>query len=65
MIVLYSIILYSNNYLKEGSILQNDYDEVSNRMSEIYYQGVKEEIVELEKYLLRIVKNLDGGNKSE
>lgn len=46
--------------------LQNEYDEVSVKMNEIYYQGFSdEEILQLEEYLLRILKNLKGGNDDE
>lgn len=46
--------------------LQNEYDEVSVKMNEIYYQGFSdEEILHFEGYLLRILKNLKGGNNDE
>lgn len=46
--------------------LQADYDEVSDRMNEIYYKGFElEEILQLEGYLQRILDNLNGGNKNE
>lgn len=46
--------------------LKNDYSEVSSQMNKIYYQGfTDEEIVQFEKYLLRILNNLNGGNKYE
>lgn len=39
--------------------LQKDYDEVSDRMNEIYYKGFElEEILQLEGYLQRILDNL-------
>ncbi len=41
--------------------LRTDYDEVSNRMNEIYYKGfAREEIIQLEGYLQRILDNLNG-----
>lgn len=46
--------------------LQQDYDEVSDRMNEIYYKGFElEEILQLEGYLKRILDNLNGGNMNE
>ncbi len=46
--------------------LQQDYDEVSDRMNEIYYKGFElEEILQLEGYLQRILDNLNGGNMNE
>ncbi len=46
--------------------LQTDYDEVSDRMNEIYYRGFSlEEILQLEGYLQRILYNLNGGNTNE
>ncbi len=46
--------------------LQNEYDEVSKKMNEIYYQGFSEdEILQFEGYLLRILDNLKGGNYNE
>ena len=46
--------------------LQNEYDEVSVKMDEIYYQGFSdEEILQFEGYLLRVLENLKGGNNSE
>jgi mobile rSAM pair MarR family regulator len=46
--------------------LQKDYDEVSDRMNEIYYKGFElEEILQLEEYLQRILDNLNGGNTNE
>ena len=39
--------------------LKNDYDNVSSRMSEIYYRGFsEEEIVQFENYLQRVLDNL-------
>lgn len=41
--------------------LQNDYDAVSNEMTDIYYQGFSsEEIGQFESYLDRIRENLEG-----
>ena len=46
--------------------LQNEYDEVSNKMNEIYYQGFSEdEILQFEGYLSRILDNLKGDNYNE
>ncbi len=46
--------------------LQADYDEVSDRMNEIYYKGFElEEILQLEGYLHRILDNMNGGNSNE
>lgn len=46
--------------------LQNEYDGVSEKMNEIYYQGFSdEEISQFESYLLRILENLKGGNYNE
>lgn len=46
--------------------LQNEYDEVSVKMNEIYFQGFSnEEILQFEGYLLRILENLKGGNYNE
>ncbi len=46
--------------------LKNEYDEVSVEMNEIYYQGFSdEEILQFEGYLLRILRNLKGGNDDE
>ncbi len=46
--------------------LQADYDEVSDRMNEIYYKGFElEEILQLEGYLQRILDNMNGGNGNE
>ena len=41
--------------------LKQDYDSVSLRMGQIYYQGFsEEEIVRFEGYLDRISRNLEG-----
>lgn len=41
--------------------LQNDYDDVSNEMTDIYYQGFSaSEIGQFESYLDRIRENLEG-----
>ena len=41
--------------------LQNDYDAVSNEMTDIYYQGFsQEETNQFESYLDRIRGNLEG-----
>ena len=41
--------------------LQNDYDVVSNEMTDIYYQGFSsEEIGQFEAYLDRVRENLEG-----
>lgn len=46
--------------------LQNEYDKVSVKMNEIYYQGFSdEEILQFEGYLLRILENIKGGNNNE
>lgn len=46
--------------------LQTDYNDVSDRMNEIYYKGfTQEEIHRLEGYLQRILDNLNGGNRNE
>ena len=41
--------------------LQADYDRLSEQMNQIYYQGfTEEEILLLERYLERILNNLEG-----
>lgn len=46
--------------------LQKEYDEVSERMNDIYFQGFSDsEILQFEGYLLRIIENLKGGNNNE
>ena len=41
--------------------LQADYDRLSEQMNQVYYQGfTEEEILLLEGYLERILKNLEG-----
>ena len=41
--------------------LQNDYDAVSNEMTDIYYQGFSgSEIGQFESYLDRIRENIEG-----
>jgi len=46
--------------------LQIEYDEVSFKMNKIYYKGFSDaEISQFEDYLLRISKNLNGGNNDE
>ena len=43
--------------------LKNQYDEVSMRMSGIFYEGFSDdEIVTFEKYLMRILENLTRRN---
>lgn len=42
--------------------LQQDYDRISQRMNELYYQGFTEgEICQFESYLQRVLNNLQGG----
>lgn len=46
---------------KKARDLQNDYDDVSNEMTDIYYQGFSsEETDQFESYLDRIRGNLEG-----
>jgi MarR family transcriptional regulator, organic hydroperoxide resistance regulator len=53
------------NLSEEARELQNEYDEVSAKMNEIYYQGFSDgEISQFEGYLLRILENLNGGNNN-
>ena len=48
---------------KAADKLKSQYDEVSTRMSEIFYEGFDDdEIIDFENYLTRILKNL---NKKE
>ncbi len=45
---------------QKSRALSEKYDEVSGRMSEIFYQGFSDsEIEQFESYLSRIIKNLD------
>ena len=42
--------------------LRKDYENISERMNEVYYAGFSEtEYAQLEGYLLRILDNLEGG----
>ena len=42
--------------------LRQDYDSISQRMNELYYDGFTEdEVRQLEGYLTRILANLEGG----
>ena len=42
--------------------LREDYENISERMNEVYYAGFSEaEYAQLEGYLLRILDNLEGG----
>ena len=44
--------------------LKNQYDEVSMRMSSIFYEGFSDdEIIAFEKYLMRIQENLVSSNR--
>ena len=44
--------------------LQQQYDALSERMNERYYQGFSEaEIRQFEGYLQRVLDNLQGGNE--
>jgi DNA-binding MarR family transcriptional regulator len=46
-------------------LLKQDYDEVSDEMEQIYYRDFsREEIMEFEKYLDRVLKNLERRNES-
>lgn len=46
--------------------LHKEYDEVSDRMNELYYKGfTDEEIIHFEGYLQRILNNLNGGKVNE
>ena len=53
-------------YLTETArLLKQDYDEVSDEMEQIYYRDFsREEIMEFEKYLDRVLKNLEWRNES-
>ncbi len=53
-------------YLTETArLLKQDYDEVSDEMEQIYYRDFsREEIMEFEKYLDRVLKNLERRNES-
>ena len=48
---------------EKARALKDDYERISQRMNEVYYQGfTEEEYAQLEGYLLRILSNLEGGN---
>ena len=53
-------------YLTETArLLKQDYDGVSNEMEQIYYRDFsREEIMEFEEYLDRVLKNLERRNES-
>ena len=53
-------------YLTETArLLKQDYDGVSDEMEQIYYRDFsREEITEFEKYLDRVLKNLERRNES-
>ena len=53
-------------YLTETArLLKQDYDEVSDEMEQIYYRDFsREEIMEFEEYLDRVLKNLERRNES-
>ncbi len=53
-------------YLTETArLLKQDYDGVSDEMEQIYYRDFsREEIMEFEKYLDRVLKNLERRNES-
>lgn len=45
---------------EKAHTLKTDYDEVSSKMSELFYQGFSDdEILQFENYLVRILKNLN------
>jgi len=49
---------------EKAHTLRTDYDEVSSKISEIYYQGFNDdEISQFENYLVRILKNLNEREK--
>lgn len=50
---------------QEAKLLKQDYDGVSDEMEQIYYRDFsREEIMEFEKYLDRVLKNLERRNES-
>ena len=50
---------------QEAKLLKQDYDGVSDEMEQIYYRDFsREEIIEFEKYLDRVLKNLERRNES-
>ena len=47
---------------EKAHALRDDYDRISQRMNDLYYEGFTEqEYAQLEGYLLRILDNLEGG----
>lgn len=45
---------------EKAHTLKTDYNQVSSKMSEIYYEGFSDdEILQFENYLMRILKNLN------
>jgi DNA-binding MarR family transcriptional regulator len=50
---------------KKARELSNKYDDVSGKMSEIFYKGFSDsEIEQFENYLLRIINNLNESGRS-
>lgn len=50
---------------QEAKLLKQDYDGVSDEMEQIYYRDFsREEIMEFEEYLDRVLKNLERRNES-
>ncbi len=51
---------------QKARALQDDYERVSREMNDLYYQGfTDEEIAALEGYLLRVLRNVEGGTSHE
>lgn len=50
---------------QEAKLLKQDYDGVSDEMEQIYYRDfTREEILQFEEYLDRVLKNLERRNES-
>ena len=48
---------------EKSRALKEDYERISQRMNDVYYEGfTEEEYAQLEGYLLRILSNVEGGS---